>query len=187
MTRASSPIVDVLIQTSGWTRELASAAMVCRRAARTAWAHGAPTRLKRRAATSELSILLTGDRAIRGLNRTYRGQDKATNVLSFPAGDDTAPGKARARIRELILGDVVVAYGTVAREARQAGKSLKDHLSHMVVHGVLHLLGYDHETAPDAETMERLEIKILSQLGVDDPYARLAATPTPVRGARRQT
>ena len=182
--KPSPPTTDVLISAAPWKRALPTAVAVCRRAATAAW-EGATTVLKRKTAGGELAVVLTTDAAIRELNRAWRGKDKPTNVLSFPAaeaGDLRGPG-------ELILGDVVVAYATVAKEAKEAGKSLKDHLSHMVVHGVLHLLGYDHETDPDAKTMESLETKTLSQLGVSDPYSEPAAEPVVVkrRGARKRT
>jgi probable rRNA maturation factor len=191
--KPAHPTIDVLISAAAWTRALPSAAAVCRKAARAAWAGGAPAAVKRHGAAAEVSIALTTDAAIRKLNAAYRKKDKPTNVLSFPADDAAALGGSVG----LILGDVVIAYGTVAREAREARKSLKDHLSHMVVHGVLHLLGYDHETAPDAETMESLETKILSKMRVPDPYsatdvkpARAKATRTRAarpRGVRRKT
>ncbi len=191
--KPAQPTIDVLIAAAAWTRALPSVAAVCRKAARAAWASGAPAAVKRHGPAAEVSIALTTDAAIRKLNAAYRKKDKPTNVLSFPADDAAALGGSVG----LILGDVVIAYGTVVREAREARKSLKNHLSHMVVHGVLHLLGYDHETAPDAETMESLETKILSKMGVPDPYsdtgekpARVKATRTRAarpRGVRRKT
>lgn len=120
-------------------------------------------------ATAEISILLTGDDAVRLLNKTWRGQDKPTNVLSFPADAPSgAPGPRP-------LGDVVLAYDTVAREASTEGKPLADHTTHLVVHGVLHLLGHDHETDREADAMEALEIAALARLGVANPYADVAA------------
>ncbi len=109
---------------------------------------------------------MTGDDEMRDLNRRYRGVDAPTNVLAF-ACDETpaAPGAAR------LAGDVVLALDTLRREARERGLDLGDHLSHLVVHGVLHLLGYDHEIPSEAEAMESLETQILAGLGVDDPYA----------------
>ncbi len=185
MKHAAHPTIDVLISSAAWRRALPSAAAVCRRAARAAFAGGARTALKRKAGRAELSVVLASDAAIRKLNADYRKKDKPTNVLSFPAGGGDTLGGPEA----VILGDVVIAYATVAREARITRKSLKDHLSHMVVHGVLHLLGYDHGTASDAATMERLETKILSQIGVDDPYRDPDLAPPPLRrrGARRRT
>jgi len=115
-------------------------------------------------ADAEISILLTDDATIRGLNARWRGKDKATNVLSFPAVAPDRLADARA------LGDIVVAWETVMREAQAERKSVADHLAHLVVHGVLHLLGRDHERDDDAEDMESLERAILSGLGVPDPY-----------------
>jgi probable rRNA maturation factor len=129
-------------------------------------------------AGAELSLLLTDDRRIRGVNRDWRGFDKATNVLSFPAAP---PGRVA---QSPALGDIVLAHETMTREAQADGKSLGDHLSHLVVHGLLHLLGEDHETPDQAERMERLEIAALARLGIANPYADsdpldLAATPAP--------
>jgi probable rRNA maturation factor len=107
-----------------------------------------------------LTLLLADDDFVRDLNRRYRGIDKATNVLSFPALQ-AFPGR---------LGDIVLAFETVASEARAQGKLLRDHARHLVVHGVLHLLGRDHEVEAEAEAMEALERSILAELGVADPY-----------------
>lgn len=111
----------------------------------------------------EMSIVLADDAFVRELNRDYRHIDKPTNVLSFPAEDDDATGPR-------LLGDVVLAFETLLREAADEGKSALDHLAHLVVHGTLHLLGYDHEEAQEAEEMEALERKILAGLGIADPY-----------------
>ena len=114
---------------------------------------------------AELSLVLTDDAHIRVLNRNWRGFDKPTNVLSFPAGDDDEedPGP--------LLGDVIVAHETMAREAEDEGKSFEDHFAHLLVHGLLHLFGFDHENDAEAEEMEALETEILAGLGVADPYA----------------
>ena len=111
---------------------------------------------------AEVSLLFCDDVAIRELNRQFRGQDKPTNVLSFPGPD---PLETAA-----FLGDIAVAFETVAREALEQGKSLEQHCRHMIVHGFLHLLGYDHEDDEEAEAMEAMEIRILRRLGVEDPY-----------------
>lgn len=110
------------------------------------------------------TLLLTDDGTIRGLNREWRGQDKATNVLSFPSGAPAHPGGGRH------LGDIALAYGTVAREAAAEGKTLRDHAAHLVVHGVLHLVGHDHMDDREADAMERTEVQALSRLGIADPY-----------------
>ncbi|CAM5203141.1 hypothetical protein ARD30_22260 [Bosea thiooxidans] len=123
---------------------------------------------------AELSLLLTDDRRIRVVNRDWRGFDKATNVLSFPA----APPERIAA--SPLLGDIVLAYETVLREAEAEGKAASDHLRHLVIHGLLHLLGEDHETEAEARRMEALEVAALASLGVADPYADgelLAAAP----------
>ena len=103
------------------------------------------------------TILLADDKRLRALNRDFRGKDKPTNVLSFPAD-----GAYR--------GDIAMAYGVTSKEAKAAGKSFADHAAHLAVHGVLHLAGYDHERPKDAQVMEPLEVKILARLGVADPY-----------------
>ena len=115
----------------------------------------------------EISILLTDDATVRDLNRTWRGKDKPTNVLSFLAPPQPAhAGAARP------LGDVVLAYDTMLRESEEQSKPLSHHLAHLLVHGILHLLGQDHETGEaEAEAMEALEVVALRSLGIPDPYA----------------
>jgi probable rRNA maturation factor len=114
----------------------------------------------------EVSIVLTGDEEMRALNRTWRGKDAATNVLSFPA-DDALRGPG-------LLGDVVLAYETILKEAREGHLAFADHVSHLVVHGVLHLIGFDHAQDGEARRMEALERKTLAALGIADPYAEEA-------------
>lgn len=119
-------------------------------------------------ADTEVSIVLCDDAFIQTLNAKWRGQDKPTNVLSFPADfEDYAPA----------LGDIVIAYETVAREAADEGKSLRDHLSHMIVHGFFHLLGFDHEDEAEAEEMEAAEVEALAALGIASPYRDPLDTP----------
>jgi probable rRNA maturation factor len=114
-----------------------------------------------------LSIVLTGDAQVRRLNRQYRGQDKPTNVLSFAAGAEADP----------LLGDVVIAFGVTRREAANENKALAAHLTHLVIHGVLHLLGYDHIRDKDAHVMERRESAIMARMGLADPYADVSVPP----------
>jgi probable rRNA maturation factor len=116
---------------------------------------------------AELAIILTDDAEQRRLNRDWRGIDRPTNVLAFPAWEAGSPIPADA---PLLLGDVMLAFETAVREAEEQGKPLADHLSHLIVHGVLHLLGYDHATDAEAAAMETLETSILASLGVADPY-----------------
>jgi probable rRNA maturation factor len=141
-------VIDIEIEDGAWTASLPDAEAVCRRAAEAAAAAG-------------VVILLTDDATLRDLNARFRGKDAATNVLSFPA-----PPSAGAH-----LGDIALAYGVCAREATEQGKPLASHLQHLVIHGVLHLMGYDHEADADAERMEARERELLASLGVPDPYA----------------
>lgn len=105
-----------------------------------------------------VNVLLTDDAAVRDLNAQFRGKDKPTNVLSFPSGDDEE------------YGDIALAYETIAKEAAEQGKELAAHSTHLLVHGLLHLLGFDHEQEGEAEAMEALEVKILQQFHIDNPY-----------------
>jgi probable rRNA maturation factor len=118
------------------------------------------------AANAELAVILTDDPAIRRLNRQWRGIDTATNVLSFPT--------KHAIGNPPLIGDIVLAYETVAREARTQRKPFTHHVAHLVVHGYLHLVGYDHESPKEAEEMEAIERKILQRLAIPDPYRRSA-------------
>lgn len=116
------------------------------------------------------ALALTDDAEVRALNHSWRGKDAATNVLSFPAGDD-------ARNPDY-LGDIVLAYETVLKEAREKGIAVEDHVAHLVVHGVLHLLGFDHANDAEAERMEKLERAALASLGIADPYEERHTAPT---------
>ncbi|QLP96373.1 MAG: rRNA maturation RNase YbeY [Rhodoblastus sp.] len=130
---------------------------------------------------AERAILFCDDDAIRALNRDWRRIDKPTNVLSFPAHDD--PGRLA---RSPTLGDIAVAQETCAREAAEEGKRFDDHVRHLIVHGVLHLLGYDHNDDEEAEAMEATERRALARIGVGDPYAgaQLAADDATAEAAR---
>ncbi|MEZ5668424.1 MAG: rRNA maturation RNase YbeY [Alphaproteobacteria bacterium] len=119
---------------------------------------------------AELTVVFDDDAAVRSLNARWRGKDRPTNVLSFPAATP-AELAAPAAAMPLLLGDVVLAYETCRAEAEADGKRLADHVAHLVVHGVLHLLGHDHREEAEAERMEALETAILAGLGVADPYA----------------
>ena len=144
-------MIEIEVEADAWTGALAEAETVVSLAAQAALG----------TVEGDVVVLLTDDEAVRDLNARFRDKDKATNVLSFPAPESAAPH----------LGDVVLAYGVCAAEAEAQGKTLSDHLSHLVVHGVLHLLGRDHEDDAEAEEMEAEEREILAGIGVADPYA----------------
>ena len=163
-------LIDLACPGGGWAEALPEADAIVRTAAEAAWqamASGADDRTDDRTdhRAVELSIVLADDEMLTALNRRHRGKDGPTNVLSFPLGSDTA-----GQDGPVLLGDVVLAFETVAREAVDQKKTLADHLQHLVIHGILHLSGYDHETEDDAERMERFEARILAELGVADPY-----------------
>jgi probable rRNA maturation factor len=125
-------------------------------------------------APCQATLVLTDDDEMRELNRTWRGNDSSTNVLSFPAGEPF--GEAHGEPTP--LGDIVLAGETVIEEAKQRGIATADHATHLVVHGMLHLLGFDHERDADAERMEALETKVLAGLGIANPYAEDALAGT---------
>ena len=147
-------MIEVEVEDAAWTAALPDAAAVAERAAKAALG----------TVQGGLVVLLTHDDTIRDLNARFRDRDRATNVLSFPAAEMPLPGRAPH------LGDLVLAFGVCAAEAAAQGKPLADHLSHLTVHGVLHLLGRDHEADGEAEEMEAEERSILASLGVADPY-----------------
>lgn len=153
--------VDVTVAADAWNALLPGAAAIAEESAAAAWRAVAPPA----AGPAELSILLADDAAVQRLNKAHRGQDKPTNVLSFPIGDTIVPDGMPA-----MLGDVVLASGVVSREASVQGKAVAAHFRHLVVHGVLHLAGYDHVAEHDAATMEALEVAILEDLAVPNPY-----------------
>lgn len=144
-------MIEVEIDSDEWTVALPEAAAVVERAARAALG----------TVEGDVVVLLAADEAVQDLNQRFRDKDRPTNVLSFPAAESAF----------LHLGDVVLGYAYCAAEAEAQGKTLSDHLSHLVVHGVLHLLGRDHEDDAEAEEMEAEEREILAELGVSDPYA----------------
>ncbi|MBI5262899.1 MAG: rRNA maturation RNase YbeY [Bradyrhizobium sp.] len=163
MPHSNLPMTEVLIAADCWQDQPEAEAVIQRAIAAAAEA------VDEDVAGAELAVMLTDDAGIRTLNANWRGVDKPTNVLSFPAlpptgprGDDEVPR---------MLGDIAIAYETTRREADEEQKPFDDHLSHLAVHGFLHLIGHDHEDDEDAEEMESLEQQILAQLGIPDPYA----------------
>ena len=151
-------MIEIEIEDAAWTSALPTAAAVAERAGEAVLDQIEPVESRDEPG---VAVLLTSDEAVAELNERFRHKAGPTNVLSFPASANP----------ENHLGDVCLAYGVCAREAAEQGKTLQDHLTHLVAHGVLHLLGYDHETDGEAEAMEALERSILQSLGVPDPYA----------------
>lgn len=141
-------MIDIEVESDAWSADLPDVADIVMRAAEQAVPPG------------DVVILLTADEVVRDLNARFRGKDRPTNVLSFPAPDNARPH----------LGDIVLAHGVCAIEARDQGKPFADHLSHLVIHGILHLMGHDHEADHEAEAMEARERTLLAALGIPDPY-----------------
>lgn len=163
MTTISYPATDVLIVADCWNAEADAEAVIHRAIQAAASMVDADT------GDAELAIMLTDDAGIQTLNLNWRGMDKPTNVLSFPAIQPQSGQEPDDMPR--MLGDIAIAYQTMRREADEEEKPFENHLSHLAIHGFLHLVGYDHETDEEAEEMESLERAILAQLGIPDPYA----------------
>jgi probable rRNA maturation factor len=163
MALTALPITEVLVVADCWQTEPDAEAVIHRAVAVAAEIADADV------GEAELAVMLTDDTGIRTLNSSWRGIDEPTNVLSFPALPPTGAGGPDDAPR--MLGDIAIAYQTTRREADDEQKPFDHHLSHLAVHGFLHLIGYDHEQDDDAEAMESLETEILAQLGIPDPYA----------------
>jgi probable rRNA maturation factor len=151
-------VIEIEVEDEAWRRDLPDAHDLAMRAAHAALLNDHAS--DESCMADEITVLLTDDATVCDLNARFRGKDKPTNVLSFPAPKSAAPH----------LGDIALAYDVCAAEAAAQGKSLAHHLQHLVVHGALHLLGYDHEADAQAEVMEDMERRILARLGVADPY-----------------
>lgn len=176
------------IPAGAWRTLVPGARALCRRAAAAALAEVVAETGTRVA--GEIAIVLADDATLRDLNRTFRGKDQPTNVLSFPATDDGSPVAGDwPVIGDVPIGDVAIAVETVDAEARAQMKTVPDHLAHLVVHGVLHLLGYTHDRKADARRMEGAETRALASLGIPDPYVIADAAPKAMKarpGPRRR-
>ena len=163
MIYSALPATEILVVADCWRAE-ADVEAIIHRAIQTA-----SEMVDTDTGDAELAIMLTDDAGIRTLNANWRGIDKPTNVLSFPALQPTGTPSAGDAPR--MLGDIAIAYETTRREADDEQKPFDHHLTHLTIHGFLHLIGYDHESDEEAGEMENLERKILAQLGIPDPYA----------------
>lgn len=164
MSEAPVPLLDIRVDDEAWL-EIDDIAVLAEKAAAAASTVADQTLI----GDTELGLILSNDAKVRVLNRDHRGRDAATNVLSFPLCD------ADATVKGPLLGDVVLALETLRSEAEAAKKPLSEHFSHLIVHGILHLLGYDHQIDGEAEAMEDLERAAMKRLGYDDPYRDAAA------------
>jgi probable rRNA maturation factor len=163
MARSAVPMTEVLVVADCWQTETDVESVIHRAIATAA------EMIEADVEEAEVAVMLTDDAGIRTLNSNWRGIDKPTNVLSFPALQPSGPRGPDDAPR--MLGDIAIAYQTTRKEADEEQKPFDHHLSHLAVHGFLHLIGYDHEKDDDAEAMEALETEILAQLGIPDPYA----------------
>lgn len=145
-----------------------------RKAAEAAIAESAFPQLGEASRRVELSVRLAGDEEVRGLNAHWRGKDKPTNVLSFPMAEPYELEQADEDGPAIMLGDIILAHGVCEREAAEKGVSINQHATHLVVHGTLHLLGYDHQAEADAADMESREVRALARLGIANPYEMTA-------------
>ena len=158
--------IEISIESEGWSSEPLLEGLVER-----ALASAIEETRVELAKDAEVSLVFKNDESVRELNKVWRQQDKPTNVLSFPAAEPhQLPTSA-------LVGDIVIARETVAREADAEGKTFDAHLSHLIVHGFLHLVGFDHETDDEAEEMEAIERRVLSRLGIPDPYREDGPNP----------
>ncbi len=156
--------IEVLVEEERW-HECTSSFDFVNEAAKLALSAGKEPALS---SPVNLSILFSTDKHIRELNKTYRGFDKPTNVLAFPAEGNAA---GTLKDEKTHLGDIILAFETVLKEANEQNKTPASHITHLVIHGVLHLMGYDHTTSSEAMKMEQLEVQLMIKLGLTDPYA----------------
>ena len=170
----NKPELNIVISDSNWERTLPDISNLCKQVFATTFAFMAKEESSELFATKaalNINLSLSNDKEVHRLNKEFRGMDKPTNVLSFANIDAPDFEEELASSDDTLeLGDIIIALETLEREAKEQNISLHDHLSHLLVHGLLHLLGYDHQEDDEAEHMESLEIKILQQLNIKNPY-----------------
>jgi probable rRNA maturation factor len=167
-------MLEIALEADGEWDSSSSWVELARKAAQAAIAESAFPQLNESTRHVELSVRLAGDEEVRGLNAHWRGKDKPTNVLSFPMAEPYELEQSDEDGPAIMLGDIILAHGICAREAAEKGVSIDEHATHLVVHGTLHLLGYDHQADADATDMERREADALARLGISNPYEILA-------------
>jgi probable rRNA maturation factor len=163
-------MLEVAVEADGEWDSSRSWEQLARKAAEAAIAESAFPQLADSERAVEISVTLTGDEQVRALNAEWRGKDKPTNVLSFPMADERDLTRANVDGPELLLGDIILAHGVCEAEAAEKGVSVEQHATHLLVHGTLHLLGYDHHEDRDAADMEAREVRALARLGIANPY-----------------
>jgi probable rRNA maturation factor len=163
-------MLEIALEADGEWDSSCAWAQLARKAAEAAIAESAYPGLADAERPVEISVTLTGDEEVRALNAHWRGKDKPTNVLSFPMADELDLTRANVAERELLLGDIILAHGVCEAEAAEKGVSFEDHAAHLMVHGTLHLLGYDHHDEAQAADMETREVRALKRLGIANPY-----------------
>jgi probable rRNA maturation factor len=163
-------MLEIAVDSDGEWDSSRSWEPLARKAAEAAIAESAFPELASSDRPIEISVTLTGDEQVRALNAKWRGKDKTTNVLSFPMADERDLGEERIVTGELLLGDIILAHGVCEAEATEKGVTLEQHAAHLLVHGTLHLLGYDHHEDREGADMEAREVRALARLGIANPY-----------------
>jgi probable rRNA maturation factor len=163
-------MLEVAVEADGEWDSSRSWEQLARKAAEAAIAESAFPQLADSERAVEISVTLTGDEQVRALNAEWRGKDKPTNVLSFPMADERDLTRTNVDGPELLLGDIILAHGVCEAEAAEKGVSVEQHATHLLVHGTLHLLGYDHHEDRQAADMEAREVRALARLGIANPY-----------------
>lgn len=173
----------ILTSHAGWRRSLRGLDALVAELTQAAETH---LRTQRKLPKGEICILLTDDKEVQELNHQFRGRNKPTNVLSFPQFTRAQLGRLKPQKPVPHLGDIALAYQYIVGEAKDNNKFLKNHVRHLIIHGLLHILGYDHETDREAHRMERLEKEILAMIGIPDPYQPVVKADGRKRGQTRQ-